>query len=227
MPAQDDVVERTKRFSQLALAIEASLGLVTTAASTIPLSSASAPSTPVQRSLPDRPLRCVWCDSLDHRCADFSEILRSGHLHSNDQNHVVNAITDEEILHFFGRRGMKKVFERFLASYASHVANVTNITAECGFAEIRRNHSARLTTIGRNCVVSHQIVDADVAEKRRRGDTPGRNVRPDLMTIEPTMSQSRRFLNRIKLCRNPSSLSTAPLLFRRSHLVILLHQYRL
>jgi hypothetical protein len=89
-------------------------------------------------------------------------------------------ITNEEIPTNFGRGGMKKLFEEFLASYPSQVANVTNITAKCGFGEIGGNHSVRLTTIDRNGVVSHQIVDADVAEKRRRGDTLGRNVRPRL-----------------------------------------------
>ena len=98
----------------------------------------------------------------------------------NDQNCVVNAITGEQIPTNFGRGGMKKLFEQFLASYVPQVANVSNITAECGFGEIGGSHSVRLTIIDRNGVVSHQIVDADVAEKRRRGDTLGRNVRPRL-----------------------------------------------
>jgi hypothetical protein len=162
---------------------EASLGnqrLVTTAASAIPLPPTGAQSATVQQSLPDRHLRCVWCDCLEHRCANFLEMLRSGRIRLNDQNRVVNAITGEEISTNFGGGGMKKPFEQFLATYVPQVANVTNITAESGFGEIGGNHSVRLTTIDRNSVVSHQIVDADVAEKRRRGDTLGRNVRPRL-----------------------------------------------
>ena len=185
-PAQYSVTDLAEKLSQLTLALEANLGnqrLVTTAASTIPLPSASAPGAPVQRPLQERPFRCVWCDSLEHRrnqCADFSEMLRSGRIRLNDQNRVVNAITGEEIPTNFGRGGMKKLFEQWLASSVSKVANVNNLTAECGFGEIGKNHSVRLTMIDRNGVVSHQIIDADVAEKRRRGDTLGRNVRPRL-----------------------------------------------
>jgi Protein of unknown function (DUF4100) len=182
-----DIAELARQFSRLTLALEASLGKqrspTTTTTSTVPLLSTNALGPSVQRPLPDRPFRCVWCDSLEHRrnqCAEFSEMLRSGRICLNDQNRVVNAITGEEIPTNFGRGGMKKPFEQFLATYVPQVANVTNITAECGFGEIGGNHSVRLTTIDRNGVVSHQIVDADVAEKRRRGDTLGRNVRPRL-----------------------------------------------
>jgi hypothetical protein len=140
----------------MTLALQANRGnqhAVTTAASTVPLLSASAPSAPsalAQRPWADRPYRCPWCDSLEHRrnqCADFSNMLRSGRIRLNDLNHVVNAITGEEIPTNFGRGGMKKLFEQFLASYTSQVASITNITAECGFGEIGGNHSVRLTTI--------------------------------------------------------------------------------
>jgi hypothetical protein len=103
-------------------------------------------------------------------------MLRSSRIRLNDQNCVVSAITREEIPTNFGRGGIKNPFEQFLASYVPQVANVTNITAECGFGEIGGNHSVRLTTIDRNGFVSHQIFDTEVAEKHRFSISINRSV---------------------------------------------------
>ena len=64
----------------------------------------------------------------------------------------------------FGRGGMKKLFD---LQYRPTVVSNRNITADmCG--SIGNGNSVRLTTFDRQGNISHEIIDADVNEKRKR-----------------------------------------------------------
>ena len=85
-PTSDPIAELTKQFSQLALAIQASMQNRPPPVN----SSVNAPA-PVPAPRTDRP-QCVWCDSKEHprrECPEFSEALLSKRVSLSDRGRVV------------------------------------------------------------------------------------------------------------------------------------------
>jgi len=65
--------------------------------------------TPVT-GFPNRIPRCIWCDSTDHikqQCSDLRIAIKNGLIRYNNENHIVNASTGQEIPPMFNRGGMK------------------------------------------------------------------------------------------------------------------------
>ena len=94
---------------------------VSSVKSTVKLDSVSkvmCESSQLARELPlgakkNRPFRCVWCDSLQHRkfsCPELSELLRARKLRYDKLNRIVDATTGVECPPLLGRGGMKKLW---------------------------------------------------------------------------------------------------------------------
>ena len=174
-PAADSMAELTKKFSELALVIEANLK-----------GPATAP--PVTNSANPRPpmtLRCIWCDSTEHMrrsCSELTVALKNGLVRFNNEFRLINASTGQELPTMYGRGGMKKFFEGSPA-----IISVTNnaITLE-PTTYIGNQSSVRLTTLDIDGnVQTDEIVDADVFEKRRRDEILRPRVRPRADDVRP------------------------------------------
>ena len=157
----------------------------------------SAPSNP--RSLSprtnERIARCIWCDSTDHSrhdlCSDFLDKLKNGLIRINENGRISITVIGEEIPTMFGRGGMKKLFD---LQHRPMIVSNRNVMAEmCG--SIGNGNSVRLMTFDRYGNITHEIIDADVNEKRKRDSLEPlrRNVRSRIdepspateMNIEP------------------------------------------
>ena len=200
-PATKDSMEDIiQGIARLTLAIEANtnnlnqrINSLNTSASlemavnNTPLS--SIPSNPPSFSLRtnERIARCIWCDSTDHSrrdlCSDFLEKLKNGHIRMNENGRIAITASGEEIPTMFGRGGMKKLFD---LQHRSTIVSNRNVTAEmCG--SIGNGNSVRLTIFDRYGNVTHEIIDADVNEKRKRDglESLRRKVRPRTAESSP------------------------------------------
>jgi len=106
------IAELTEQVSQLTSMIQASLNSTppTTTQTAFPTSTI-----PQSASAIHHVPRCIFCDTTEHsqrsRCPHFANFLRKGLVYLNAKNHVVNALTGEEIPPMFGHGGIMKVFE--------------------------------------------------------------------------------------------------------------------
>ena len=128
----------------------------------------------------ERVARCIWCDATDHSrrdlCSDFLDKLKSGLIRINENGRIAISASGEEIPTMFGRGGMKKLFD---LQYRPTVVSNRNITAD-SYGSIGNGNSVRLTTFDRRGNITHEVIDADVNEKRKRDslELPRRSVRP-------------------------------------------------
>jgi hypothetical protein len=135
---------------------------------------------PMASTKPVRIPRCIFCDSTEHaqrsQCPNFADALCRKHVYLNERNHVVNAATHKEMRPMFGNGGMKRALDQFLAARVSVSSNV--ITLDTPYGSIGNRNSVRMTTIRADGTVEQEIIEAEVNEKRRRGDIHDtRNVR--------------------------------------------------
>jgi len=172
----DPIVELTKQFSRLALAMEANMQGRPPATNSPAVNASNAPGS--------RPRQCMWCDSVDHtrrECAEFKEALRSQRVALNERGRVI--FNGEELPLMWGKGGMK----RFLVTAASVVTSPAaapaavinnNIKLE-PLAALGPESSVMVTTLDfEKGTRTDEIVDVSVEEKRRRDEVFRRRVRP-------------------------------------------------
>ena len=177
----DPVAELTKQFSQLALQLQASFTQMQQQLSqSVGTSASLAP-----KKMPDRQFRCIWCDSLEHRkfnCTELLELLRLGKVRANEAGYIVNPSTGQEYVPRPGRGGMKTQFQE-------QPAVVTNAITLDPIAEIGTENSVFLVTVNPDGSESYQIIDVDVEEKRKLDDQLSRRVQPRPQVVVPRNNQ--------------------------------------
>jgi hypothetical protein len=95
--------------------------------------------------------------------------MKLGNIKLNESSRIIFAKTNAEIPTNFGRGGMKKLYKLQFPG-KSMVGSSRNITFDDDYGSIGKD-SVRVTTIDyENGIVTEEIIDADVAEKRKRQD---------------------------------------------------------
>ena len=191
----DTIVELSKQMAALALKIEANLIPASTPS---PMSRPTA-AAPTNSLFPPRVPRCVWCDSTEHlksACGELTAVLGTGQIKFNDLGHLCNAVTGEEIPPKFGRGGMKSIWKPTpVAATPVHSISVNHITLEGDkpVASLGTESTVCLVTIHDDGRETHEYIDANIEEKRKRDEIEqGRQVRP--RTDEsPTPGSSQLF----------------------------------
>ena len=176
-----DVDELTKQIARLSLTLQAIFpNWPVTSGQQGP--SASDASRPPRPSAPSRSAarstRCIWCDSTEHfrrDCAEFTAALNAGLTRYNDKGHLVNGATGEELPLMFEKGGMKKV----IGQGSPVTASTRNITVDEFYGHLGGDSVLRTTLDFEEGTRMDEIVDVNVAEKRKFGREPHRRqVRP-------------------------------------------------
>ena len=82
----------------------------------------------VQRTLPIRDFRCLWCDSLEHRrseCVDHQEAMQKNLIFYKDRL-IHSSVTRQPLKTNFGRGGMKKLLEEEELRHAQAIFHSTS-----------------------------------------------------------------------------------------------------
>jgi hypothetical protein len=171
----NDIAELTKQFSQLALAIQAGLRPTGTpsAMPTAPVQPAFQPAFQPGRPPfdPNRPRRCMWCDSTEHgkwQCQELKEALARGDVKTNETGKIAFASTGIEAPLMTGRGGMKILFPT-APKPTPQTVNTSAITLG-STASLGSGNTVHVVTMRPDGTELHEIITADVNEKRRRNE---------------------------------------------------------
>jgi hypothetical protein len=176
-PAPDPIVELTKQFSNLALMIQASMqGKSSVAPQLAPLGSDRTSSNFQRQPFdPNRPLHCHWCDVTEHsrwRCGEFKDAMARKLVHINENGRIANTATGQELPVMFGRGGMKILFSAMATPSSTPSPSAPSVNAitfsDRHIASVGSGNTVHIITIQSDGTELHEIVDADVNEKRRR-----------------------------------------------------------
>ena len=109
-------------------------------------------------------------------------MLGTGQIKFNDLGHLCNAVTGEEIPPKFGRGGMKSIWKPTpVAATPVHSISVNHITLEGDkpVASLGTESTVCLVTIHDDGRETHEYIDANIEEKRKRDEIEQRRqVRP-------------------------------------------------
>ena len=170
----DCVDEFTKQIAKLSLLLQA--GFPNWPITSGQGSSASDASRSPRPSAPGRSTarlpRCIWCDSTEHfsrDCAEFTAALNAGVTRYNDKDHLVNDAIGEELSLMFEKDGMKKVIQG-----SSITASTRSITVDEFYGYLGGDSVFRITLDFEEGTRTDEIMDVDVAEKRKFDREPHR-----------------------------------------------------
>jgi hypothetical protein len=142
------------------------------------------------RNFGERCSRCHYCDSTEHAKRNYSVLsdnIRKGQVLINEKGRIVNAVSGENLPLMFGKGGMKRIVElsqprvplpappttaTLTATPTSMpLVNVSNITLDDEPFGTLGEGSVRVTTLDfDNGILTDEIIDVDVNEKRKRND---------------------------------------------------------
>ena len=139
------------------------------------------------------PMRCMWCDSMDHtrrNCEDFGTALKNKLVRFNENGRIANAATGEEFKTNYGKGGMK-VLLGVSPSTGVNTASALSITLEPMLARLGDGNSLQTTVDFVERTRMEEVIDVSIEEKRRREDQSkfDRRVRP--RTKDPSESEQQ------------------------------------
>ena len=102
-PMESKIDKLTDRFSRLTPMLEANVSVKLTSAINIPRAIPGAMSRPLGECLSN----CIWCDTTDHLCPSFMEVLRKEKVQYNENRRLINVTIGEKLPLYFGRGGQQ------------------------------------------------------------------------------------------------------------------------
>jgi hypothetical protein len=121
---------------------------------------------------PSRPRPpCFWCDTTEHsECQELKEAICRGEDKFDDTGRIVNCSTGMAVPLMTGRGGMKVLFAAPALPPKTIAVSTSAISLNQPTASLGATTTVHLVTINPDGTEYHEIIDAEVNEKRRRND---------------------------------------------------------